>query len=587
MPVPQIVDSPLLDGVDAAGRALLAAAAEARELPAGTDVIREGERSQYLFLVESGSLLVTSAGRGGLAHLGPGECFGEVTVFTEAEASATVSTVTGVRLQAIAHEDVRRLIDAVPVLARNFCRLLGSRVASAAHPLTGNTVVLMCGAEGEGLALALNLAASSAWHLRREAAVVDLDTDTGPVPEIRQVSERVLCARAGGVSPGEVTALLDALSVEYPFVLVWASVARAGRLRPLYAPERRVLAVGMSRALTAQGLVLPEHAEAVILGVPEPHSRRVAAGLQATTGRRVAGMLPGTPAPLNGAEPAPDWVLRNREAPFSRAVGRLARTLTGKTVGLAFGCGAGRGFAHAGALAALERLGVRADMVAGTSVGAGVALLYTMGCPPEDVAGTMQRFGQVIRRRSLSMYSLMAASGLDEAFRSWIPESLSLEDLPLPTAFVAADLDTGEEVLLERGSAWKSARASASVPGFFPPARLDNRLLVDGGVVSPVPCRALRELGADVTIGISLESPAVANGGDKRPPTWPAALLRAFDLYGNSLIQHCMQFADVPVRAFTPPVAVTDFRGGPEFLEAGERAVAAAEERLKSLLPWL
>src|SRR5205085_1236207 len=160
--------------------------------------------------------------------------------------------------------------------------------------------------------------------------------------------------------------------------------------------------------------------------------------------------------------------------------------------------------------------------------------------------------------------------------------------------FMAVDLATGEEVALRRGLVWLNSRASASIPGIFPPARVDGRWLVDGGVSDPIPCRAVRELGADIVLGVSLEGEAdqieggkaeFPQGASTRAPAWPAALYRAFDLQQRSFARLCLKEADVPIRAFAPPAAL-NFDGGPRFLEAGERAVEAAEARLRLLLPW-
>jgi NTE family protein len=185
-----------------------------------------------------------------------------------------------------------------------------------------------------------------------------------------------------------------------------------------------------------------------------------------------------------------------------------------------------------------------------------------------------------------------------------------MQDLSLPCGFVATDLSSGEELLLREGDAWLCARASSTIPGVFPPARWNGRLLVDGGVVSPVPCHAARRMGADIVLGVSLEpapssgvqpahrSPRVKEPGNagpsgtwtlrkgQRAPTWPTAVLRALELLQQSLTQQCLQAADLPIRVFTPPRSLLDFTGGPEFLEAGELAVEVVQDRLRELLPW-
>jgi hypothetical protein len=101
-------------------------------------------------------------------------------------------------------------------------------------------------------------------------------------------------------------------------------------------------------------------------------------------------------------------------------------------------------------------------------------------------------------------------------------------------------------------------------------------------------------MGADIVLGISLESataaeidlPELQRASTGRGPTWPAALFRALDLLQQNLTRECLLCADAPIRALTPPVSLGNFEGGPEFIEAGERAVEAARDRLRALLPW-
>jgi NTE family protein len=160
---------------------------------------------------------------------------------------------------------------------------------------------------------------------------------------------------------------------------------------------------------------------------------------------------------------------------------------------------------------------------------------------------------------------------------------------------VAADFYTGDEVVLQHGSVWESTRASSSIPGFFPPMSLHGRLLIDGGVVSPVPCHVARAIGSDIVIGVSLdiafpdsaESSAVAAVRAHRKPTWPEVLLRAYDTLQRSFAEMCLHDADVPIRVLTPPLPLTNFDGGPRFVEAGERAVEAAADQLRAHMPWI
>jgi NTE family protein len=600
------IETPLVDGLGAEERARLATHFARRAYPAGSMVIRQGEPCQSLFVVEAGSLAVGSVQRGHLASLGPGECLGEISLFTGEPASATVTAVTDAVLLEAPQAELRSLVQNEPVLARNLCRLLSRRLARTGQRSERSVLVVLAALqESAGVGFAINLAASLGYHLQQDVALVDAfspapDTSARPAPTYQQPPQRLTVIRSSALAPEQLAPLADSLARQCRFVLVWAPEGAADRLAALRTVTDRVL-LAVPYATCRQIDYRPWQSaaaapELVVLGAPEPRSVAMAEAIEGATGLRVLALLPELPAALRPASVAPDWVLRHRATPFGGATARLARRLLGRRVGLALGAGAGRGHAHVGVLSALERLGVFPDLVAGASIGAGVGSIYAYGVSLHEIELMLRQLGQFIRQRTMSVYSLLSGAGLDRAFRSAFPADLRIEDLPLPCAIVAVDLRRGEEVVLRTGSVWRSVRASASVPGIFPPARLDGRLLVDGALVSPIPCRAAAELGADVVLGVSLET---APGQADQPPgdggesgrgrrfTVPAMLLRAIDVQQQALTYQCLRAADVPLRVFSPPTPLTDFRGGPELIAAGERAVESARARLQALLPWV
>ena len=175
-------------------------------------------------------------------------------------------------------------------------------------------------------------------------------------------------------------------------------------------------------------------------------------------------------------------------------------------IGLALGGGAARGWAHLGVLRALEERGVRVDCVAGTSIGALVGASFALG--KIDI---LEEFvAEIDWKRILSFLDVtFPRSGLIEGnelltfFQSYVQER-EIESLPLPYCAVAASLNTGREVVLDRGSLTEAVRASISVPGIFTPLRRGEEFLVDGGLVNPVPVSAVRGLGADYVIAVDL-----------------------------------------------------------------------------------
>lgn len=180
-------------------------------------------------------------------------------------------------------------------------------------------------------------------------------------------------------------------------------------------------------------------------------------------------------------------------------------TLTSaKHVGLALGGGASLGAAHVGVLRALEEAGVRVSCLAGTSIGAFVAALYAFETPVEAIdaiARDLQWF-QVAGLR-LSKLGLLSHSKLGALLEEHVG-SVKIEDAPVPLAIVATDIGSGERVVLRSGPVVDAVLASSAVPVLFQPVAIDDRLLVDGGLVDNLPSGVVRDLGADFVIGSSL-----------------------------------------------------------------------------------
>jgi NTE family protein len=180
-------------------------------------------------------------------------------------------------------------------------------------------------------------------------------------------------------------------------------------------------------------------------------------------------------------------------------------------IGLALGGGSSRGWAHIGVINALAELGVEPDIVCGTSIGSLVGASY--------VSNNMEQLEQWVR--SLSKFETAKFLEINRSFNGFVNterlhrffnqyvcnEDALIEGLTKKYAAVATDLDSGREVWLTQGSVLAAVRASISLPGLFPAINNNNRWLVDGGLVNPVPVSTCRALGADIVIAVNL------NGG--------------------------------------------------------------------------
>jgi len=191
-------------------------------------------------------------------------------------------------------------------------------------------------------------------------------------------------------------------------------------------------------------------------------------------------------------------------------------------LGLALGSGAARGLAHIGVLKVLEAEKITIDCIAGTSIGAFIGALYAAGTPIER----MEEVARNVDWRQLARLIgpiLPTTSLLDgrkvSRFISELLPARSFEELRIPLAVTATDVETGELLVIRKGGLEEALRASLAFPGIFPPVQVGQRFLVDGGLVNPVPIDVARSLGATQVIGVCA-IPEV----DKRPTETSLAL---------------------------------------------------------------
>jgi len=187
-------------------------------------------------------------------------------------------------------------------------------------------------------------------------------------------------------------------------------------------------------------------------------------------------------------------------------------------IGLALGSGSARGWAHIGVIKALTEAGIHVDYVAGTSVGAVVGAVYASGRIDsfKDVVLQLDwkkiaSFLDVVFPKS----GLIDGNRIAEFIRSHVGEK-NIEDLSLPFCAVSTDLATGNEVVFQDGDIIEAVRASISVPGVFTPVRKSGAILVDGGLVNPVPVSVVRKMGADLVIAVDLNHDIIDKKGLKK-----------------------------------------------------------------------
>jgi NTE family protein len=272
------------------------------------------------------------------------------------------------------------------------------------------------------------------------------------------------------------------------------------------------------------------------------------------------------------------------------ALGRMARELLGLRVGLALGGGAVRGWAHFGVLRAFERNRIPVDFIAGTSSGAVVAALAAIPATADEAIAKLEPVASRMFRPRLARGSLLSSTGMRSALREMFDER-RFEDLAVPLAVTATDLQAGSEAVLRSGPLVEALLASCAIPGIYPPQPLEGRLLVDGGVLNPVPSNLVLELGADVAIGVRLSKPAATAARNQRgAPGVIDLVATTFQLMQGRIASEAASRARILVEPeFTDSIGfgLRKFAEGRRFVEVGEAAAEEALPRIAAVLPWV
>jgi NTE family protein len=275
-----------------------------------------------------------------------------------------------------------------------------------------------------------------------------------------------------------------------------------------------------------------------------------------------------------GAPPAPEHPPRAEPPAPLVAAGR-------PIVAFVLGGGGARGFAHVGALKVLDESGIRADLIVGTSAGSLAGALY---------AGGIRGDALVEAARAVQQKEIVDLVFPDRGFiegdklQSYINRSLKgrlIEQLDLPFVAVATDLRSGLLTAFNRGDAGMAVRASCSVPAVFQPTLIEGKEYVDGGLVSPVPVRVARTLGADLIIAVDVSRQPTERHDFS---TTAAMLSHSFVVMEHALADEESKLADVVVRPDLSKVPATDLAARGLAIAAGEQAARAALPQIRRLL---
>jgi len=660
--------TPLFSGLSVEDLGKLAARLQLLSLPKGATLFKQGDESDALYLIVSGHAR-RYRGVDGLeslvAYLGRGDVVGETGLLTGAPRSSTVRVDATSELLKLPRKDFEEVLREHPTILLHLSRTLANRLIEGNQPSPRPTseqarlVALDCALPRRDRALiAWRLGAELARQTRKKVLIVDLAPEPGDI------------ARAAGLKPSPVTetelrsanlrdpVALAALAQEHPSGVRILSVSPAtlgGRLfSQLYlflnavrdSHELALLCLGGPRgdveraALTEADIILMAGCDTMR---PQYRHMEVEVPPLAEEARRLLRLWIGDLEPedaplLLGAERViVPWSEAATEAyekdgkadsafaaepKAAKELARLARRLGGVQVGLALGTGAALGHATIGVLKVLKREGIPVDIIAGTSMGSLIAGCFAAGYEPEEIEQLALRidkswvYENLFWDLTVPRSGIFAGDTLLRFIRSYMG-SREFSDMEIPFACVAADIETGAEVVLKQGRVAEAIRASCGLPLIFEPIQLSGRWLVDGGLVNPVPTRVIADMGADILLAVNLTVPAserkselherhkqrlldrplsletltqVARGAMPkafRAPNFFEVFFQMIYTMEYEVAQSRLDLAHVTMFPDLKGFSWTELHRAAEIIRAGELAAEEALPRLKALIPSL
>jgi NTE family protein len=523
----------------------------------GDTIVRQGEPTRRLFLIASGDVLVL-LGKGEqaqqVARLHRGAWIGETALLTGSASSTTVVAESDVRVLTITHEDFLEAAKTDPSVFREIATELAGRLRSSNDLLEGGrahrTVALLHSNTHAEEAAAV-VRACERWSTEAFVAigsgsaahsVADYAADPSRLSGLRRRIEARVPVRISSddTHDGDLASLLRALAEFAPLVII----------------SGRQASPASAAHVTETLSLVPQSA---------PVSARI--GLSRVTDAYRVG---------RGFDPH-----------------AVARRICRQRIGLALGGGAARGFAHLGVLQAMNETAMPVDVLVGASIGAAVAAGVAMGQPLDVLGATIESLGRwAVVPHVLPGHSLFTGTFLEMQLRRRFPRK-RIEDLGRALGIAAVDFDTAEEVVFTSGELLPALMASMAIPGIYSPVRHGGRLLVDGALVSPVPVRACRDLGADIVVSsrirVKADAQAVSRAERKRLPWLPETIAQALDIMRDHIASESVEGVDIAIETAIPrPWArLFDFSHRAEVQRAGYVAAREALSSARTAVPGL
>lgn len=251
-------------------------------------------------------------------------------------------------------------------------------------------------------------------------------------------------------------------------------------------------------------------------------------------------------------------------------------------IGLALGGGGSRGLAHIGVIKVLEKQGVPIDYIAGTSIGALVGGLYAYFRSAEKLERIflIQKWQKVFSLVSASLRGGFLSHRKLERYLQTEIGKVNIQELKIPFMAITVDLLRGKEVKLAKGDLIHAMMASIAIPIVFKPVLYEKKLLVDGGLINPIPVEAIKTMGADLVIAVNLQSKYFIG----RKPDLFNYGMRALEIFEYQLSREQLKKADIVIEPAVEYIGWDRFIKPKEIIAKGEKAALAHLPEIKKLL---
>lgn len=599
-----------------------------RDVASGVTLFREGERGDALWVIETGRVRLVRQGPHGetIADLrGAGDTVGETAILAPSLRRNTAITDLPSRLWILLKTDFDKVLERRPTLAVPLFRRLSMRWTEhlpgpqgVSQP--GRIVVLPACLPTTILnSLAATLGVALAEQTRRRVWLVDMREGEPPL-------EKTLGLVLRAQPPVKVEDVVEegrwnkgavfhpsGLAIRPVPLSLWAERLHPGwrawinRFKNLEGTTLLVLPAEPTSL--AHQAVLEADRVTVALREGEADPPWLAGQIDAVPSQRVLRLWLSPAGASANRDLRLPWpaeleeqlsrsgpsLLTHLSKATDKVIHRWARWLAGVRVGLALGSGAALGYGVIGLLKVLEREGLYPDVIAGTSMGALLGSFYAAGRSVEEIAEIARG---ITRARFYGLADVtfpwkgLVKGQRVHGFLKSVLGDVTFEELQLPFACAATDIETGDPVILREGPVVEAVRASVSLPFFMNPFYYQGRHLVDGGLIHPVPTSLLKELGADLYLSVNLTTrPSLKRFrhsrryGKVRGPHILNILLKTIFTMQYEISRARAEFSHLILAPDLSRFVWSDFHRAEEIMQAGEAFAEEMLPRIKTFWP--